>query len=128
MANKEDVEKLLIELELPFECLDDELWVVVNEADQGENLVVYLADSVLTVRVKVFDLPEEPTKELFRRLLELNATQVVHGAFGIESDNVVLVGALELENLDLNEFQALIDSFTLALSSHHSELTNLLKQ
>lgn len=126
MANKEDVERLLIELELPFERLDDELWVVVNEADQGENLVVYLADSVLTLRAKVFDLPQEPSKQLFRRLLELNATQVVHGAFGIESDNVVLVGALELENLDLNEFQALIDSFTLALSSHHSELKGLL--
>jgi hypothetical protein len=128
MASKEDVERLLIELELPFERLDDELWVVVNDADQGENLVVYLADSVLTIRVKVFDLPESPSLELYRRLLELNATQVVHGAFGIESDNVVLVGALELENLDRNEFQALVDSFTLALGSHYSELKALLKQ
>ena len=126
MANKEDVERLLIELELPFERLDDELWVVVNEADQGENLVVYLADSVLTLRAKVFDLPQNPATGLFRRLLELNAGEVVHGAFGVESDSVVLVGALELENLDLNEFQALIDSFTLALSSHYDELSALL--
>jgi hypothetical protein len=126
MANKEDVERLLIELELPFERLDDELWVVVNDADQGENLVVYLADSVLTLRAKVFDLPESPSDALFRRLLELNASEVVHGAFGIESDSVVLVGALELENLDLNEFQALIDSFTLALGSHFDELSALL--
>ncbi|MFT6398939.1 MAG: hypothetical protein ACJAYU_003701 [Bradymonadia bacterium] len=126
MANKDDVENLLIELELPFERLDDELWVVVNDADQGENLVVYLADSVLTIRVKVFDLPAEPSAALYRRLLELNASEVVHGGFGIESNNVVLTGALEVENLDRNEFQALVDSFTLALSSHYSELTALL--
>lgn len=126
MANKDDVERLLIELELPFERLDDELWVVVNDADQGENLVVYMADSVLTIRVKVFDLPEDPSAQLYRRLLELNASEVVHGGFGIENNNVVLTGSLEIENLDRNEFQALIDSFTLALSSHYSELTALL--
>ncbi len=126
MANKDDVENLLIELELPFERLDDDIWVVVNDADQGENLVIYMADKVLTIRVKVFDLPENPSAQLYRRLLELNASEIVHGGFGIENNNVVLTGSLEIENLDLNEFQALIDSFTLALSSHYSELTALL--
>ena len=50
----------------------------------------------------------------------------LHGAFGIENNAVVLVGALEIENLDRNEFQAIIDSFSLALTTHHEELAALL--
>lgn len=126
MANNEAIESFLIDLALPFERLDEGIWVVVNDADHGENLVVYLTDSVLSLRMKVFQLPEETPAALLRRLLELNATSVVHGAFGIENDAVVLVGALEVDNLDLNEFQALVDSFSLALGTHHGELSEML--
>jgi hypothetical protein len=123
VRTRDDVENFLIELELPFERLDDGLWVVVNEDDHSENVVVYLADRILSFRVKVFDLPLEPAPKLLHRLLELNATDIVHGAYGMEGNSVVLVAALELENLDLNEFQAILDSFGLAISSHHEELT-----
>lgn len=126
MSSNDKVESFLIAIGLPFEKLDDGIWVVVNEDDLGENLVVYMADSVLTLRLKVFDLPDNPSVGLLSRLLELNASSIVHGAFGIESDAVVLVGALEIENLDQNEFQALVDSFSLALSTHHEELSSLL--
>lgn len=126
MSNNERVESFLIDVELPYEKLDDGIWVVVNDQDLGENLVVYVADSVLSLRMKVFDLPESPSPALLSRLLELNASSVVHGAFGIENSAVVLVGALEIENLDLNEFQALLDSFSLALSTHYDELSQLL--
>lgn len=126
MGKVESIESFLIDLELPFERLDDGIWVVVNEDDHGENLVVYLTDSVLTLRLKMFDLPKTPSLPLLHRLLELNATSIVHGAFGIEDSVVVLVGALEVDNLDLNEFQAIIDSFSLALGTHHAELSALL--
>ncbi len=126
MSSKDAVENFLIDLEMPFERLDDGLWVVVNADDHNENVVVFLADSVLSFRVKVFDLPPQPNATLLHRLLELNATDIVHGAYGIEGESVVLVGALEVENLDLNEFQAIMDSFSLAISQHYSELHDLL--
>ncbi len=127
MASNEQIESFLIELEMPFERLDDGIWVIVNEADHGENLVVYRADSVLSLRVKLFELPTGDEKGLFRRLLELNASAMVHGAFGVEDDAVVITGSLELDNLDLNELQAMIDSFGIAISSHHEELSALLE-
>lgn len=125
MSSRDAVENFLIDLEMPFERLDEGLWVVVNSEDHNENIVVYLADSVLSFRVKVFDLAAEPTTKLLRRLLELNATDVVHGAYGIEGEAVVLVAALEVENLDQNEFQAIMDSFSLAISQHYAELDAL---
>jgi len=48
---------------------------------------------------------------------------MVHGAFGLEGEAVVLVDALELENLDFNEFQAVIDDMSMAVTKHHPTLT-----
>jgi Tir chaperone family protein CesT len=51
---------------------------------------------------------------------------MVHGAFGLEGDSVVIVHALELENLDLNEFQAVIDDMTMAVVKHQPILSRYL--
>ena len=48
---------------------------------------------------------------------------MVHGAFGLEGDAVVIVHALELENLDLNEFQAVIDDVSMAIAKHYPILS-----
>ena len=45
-------------------------------------------------------------------MLTLNTTEMVHGAFGLEGETVVIIHALELENLDLNEFQAVVDDMS----------------
>ena len=35
---------------------------------------------------------------------------------------VVVIHALELENLDLNEFQAVVDDMSMAVAKHHNNL------
>jgi hypothetical protein len=62
---------------------------------------------------------------LYRRLLELNASELVHGSYGIEGDSIVLTEALELAHLDYSEFQAAYEGMTLALVSHLRELGSL---
>ncbi len=47
---------------------------------------------------------------------------MVHGAYGLEGDTVVIVHALEMENLDLNEFQAVIDDMSMAVAKHQPQL------
>ena len=59
-SNGERIESFLIDLGLPYEKLADGIWVLVNEADLGENLVVYLSEPVLSLRLKLFELPEDP--------------------------------------------------------------------
>ena len=80
--------------------------------------------TVLLLRMKVMDLPkdEHALSTLARRLLQLNASELVHGSYGIEGDAVVLTEALELEHLDYEEFLASYESMTLALASHLREL------
>jgi hypothetical protein len=81
---------------------------------------VSYAPPVLILRVDVMPVPSSAARqaELFRRLLEYNARDLVHGAYGLEGDRVVLTDTLELENLDYHEFEASFDSLTLALASH----------
>jgi hypothetical protein len=69
------------------------------------------------------DLPPGPREKLYETLLRLNTTDMVHGAFGIEGNAVVIIDALEMENLDFNEFQAVIDDISMAISKHYPVLS-----
>jgi hypothetical protein len=39
---------------------------------------------------------------------------------------IVLVDALELKNLDFNEFQSVLDDMSMAVTKHHPNLTRFL--
>ena len=67
-------------------------------------------------------LPKTGREELYRTLLSLNTTEMMHGAYGLEGEAVVIVHALEMENLDLNEFQAVIDDMSMAVAKHQPQL------
>ena len=100
------------------------LWRIRPGGAQDFDVVVSYAPPVALLRVKVMDLPGDPGAEaaLARRLLELNATDLLHGAYGFAKDAVVLTDALELAHLDYEEFRASYESMTLALGAHVREL------
>lgn len=100
------------------------LWIVRPTGALDFDVVVSLVPPVLLLRVKVMPLPsrEEEIASLSRRLLELNATDLLHGAYGIADDAVVLTEALELAHLDYEEFLAAYESMTLSLTTHLREL------
>jgi len=123
MRNAEDIESYLVRMETLYDAVGDGIWVV---KDVGPELVISLADSVAVFRVKVMELATVPAgrrEDLYRRLLELNAEDMLHGAYGLDQGAVVVTDALQLENLDFNEFQATLDDIGLAVTNHYPELT-----
>lgn len=124
MLTREDVESFLLRLEQDFEELEPGMWVLPAGVD-GASVVIHLSPPLLLLRVKVMEVPadERSCSALFRRLLELNASDLVHGAYGLEEEDVILSESLELENLDFNEFQASVDSIQMALASHLESLS-----
>ena len=102
------------------------IWNVQPAGALNFGVVVHYSPPVLVLRVKVMDLPaSEPSRNgLYRRLLEMNATDLLHGSYGIQNDSVILTEALELEHLDFDEFLAAYESITLALASHIRELAS----
>ncbi len=101
------------------------LWAVSPGGALGVDVVVHYTPPVVLLRVKVMDVPSDDGRgaHLNRRLLELNATDLLHGSYGIADSSIVLTEALELEHLDFEEFQASYESMTLALATHLRELT-----
>jgi len=124
MKTAADIQDFLIKLELPYDEPTPGTFVVQG-ADGLDNIAITIAGPVLVFRVKIMEVPKVDgahREELFRTLLELNATEMMHGAYGLEGEAVIISDALQLENLDFNEFAATVDDFTLAVASHHGRL------
>jgi len=121
MTSRDDLENFLVRMAadgVQSREVGQGLWVLTAGPEAPEVAVQY-NPPVVVLRVKVMQLgPNNQKAELYRHLLELNATDLLHGSYGIDGDSIVLTDALELENLDFTEFQASYDSMMLALASH----------
>ncbi|MCB9659748.1 MAG: hypothetical protein H6726_19020 [Sandaracinaceae bacterium] len=129
MRTRDDIEAYLVRSQLPYRELGDEgtMWLV-RDPDWGEHVVVNLAGPLVIFRMKVTTLDAiERTEEFFATLLEMNARDMIHGAYGITDGVVVLTCTLRAENLDYNEFQGTFDDFSLALSNHLDTLRGFAK-
>ncbi len=127
MMNREEVESYFLRMGLDFEEVDDNLWVI--RAGEETQVVASYSPPLLLLRLKVMDLPpdngEGKLTHLYRRLLELNAGDMLHGSYGIEENDVVISDALELETMDFSELRSSYESLVLAASTHLPQLHEL---
>ncbi len=117
----------LLELNMPYENIGQGMWIIHDNIDEVNNIVMSYQDPLLIFRVKLMDVPKSNKEEFYEKLLRLNATSLVHGAYALEDGHVVIVDTLQAENLDLNEMQASIDSIILAITQDYNELSKYLK-
>lgn len=127
MISREDVEAFLDRLSTDGAThreVEPGLWIVRPSGPLDFDVVITHNPPVLVLRVKVMPLPATAPEvaALSRRLLELNATDLLHGSYGIDQDAIVLTEAMELAHLDYEEFLASYESMTLSLTSHMREL------
>ena len=124
MDNPEVIEGYLIGSGLAYDALGDGLWIVHDEGEHVDNIVIHYSHPIVLFRVKLMDAPSEAAARgaLFEDLLRLNATDMVSGAYGLEDNAVVITETLQSENLDENEFQAALDGITLGISQHYKTL------
>jgi hypothetical protein len=127
MLTKDDIESFLVRLNATgatYSEVEPGFWIVRPNAESDLSIAVNYSPPVLLLRIDVMTLPSDGvrTATLTRRLLELNASDLLHGSYGIQNENIVLTEALELSALDFEEFLASYESMTLALASHLREL------
>ena len=127
MVTRDDIETFLDRLATEgttYHEVEPGLWIIRPGGQIDFSVVCHYNPPVVVLRVKVMDLPADDVacNGLARRLLQLNASDLVHGSYGIEQDAVVLTEALELSHLDFEEFLAAYESMTLALTAHLREL------
>lgn len=115
------VKDFLNELALPFSEVGENTFVVQPRTAINTRIGISVEDEIVTFTTNVVSLGEDMknfTKLDTHQLLWWNATQMLHAAYGISGENVVLTGALEFENLDLNEFQGMIDDISMGVDQH----------
>jgi hypothetical protein len=116
---REKIQAYLLKLELKNEQADEHTWIIHDDEAGLNQVVVYAEEPLVVVRVKVMQVPQRNRALLFEDLLRLNAADLVHGAYALENDNIILIDTLECETMDLGEFQASMDAIGMALAQHY---------
>lgn len=124
MATPNDIAAYLARLGRSYVDVSESTWLLGAERDPVR-IVVHHAPPLTVFRAKLFELGPNPSPALLRRLLELNASEMVSGAYAIEDGAVVAVESLQSENLDFNELEAAVDALTLAITAHYPVLSDL---
>ncbi|MCK5023955.1 MAG: YbjN domain-containing protein [Candidatus Aenigmarchaeota archaeon] len=117
------VEGYMINLDLTFQEIAENSWQINDEGKGLEKIIVIYEEPLVIIRVKVMKLPDTNLVELYETLLKYNASDLIHGAYALEGDHVILIDSLESASMDLEEFQASLDAIGLALAQHYPILS-----
>jgi len=112
----------------------DDLFVVQDEDNGINNLVVDVEDPIVILEQYIMNVPPQGQEHFYRRLLQMNR-MLVHGAFVLDEEQasgeglaskkplrVYFRDTLQLQNLDLNELEGSIKALSLGLAEVSAEL------
>ncbi|MGQ1788357.1 MULTISPECIES: YbjN domain-containing protein [unclassified Saccharicrinis] len=123
------VKEYLMDLEYRIVTEDAaaELVVIEKEEDGISNVVIDCEDSIMIIEGLLFEM-NTGAEDIYKSLLMKNR-EVVHGAFALDESGkrVIFRDTLQLENLDLNELEASLNSLKLMLSEYSNELIEFSK-
>ena len=119
------IEQFLIEMMLTYEQVDKNMWLLEDEESAMQGVAVMQDDPLVIFRVEIMDVPKDNHLELFTKLLELNATDILHGAYALDnkSKKIVLVNTLQYDSMGFVDFRTALESFSLALAEHYPILS-----
>jgi hypothetical protein len=123
IGTNEDLEAFLARLERAPQRVDENTFAI-SMGPGRPHVALRLAPPVLVIQVAIGPAPKAPERAglLFKKLLEFNAQRLLHAAYGLENDTIVLSAALALANLDLNELEAVLADVDVALAEQVPEL------
>jgi hypothetical protein len=118
------IEQYLIDMMLSYQPIGPNLWMLDDQEHGLPGVVVMHAESLVIVSAEIMDAPQnEKRLELFTKLLELNATDILHGAYALEKEKIILIDTLEVETMDFGDFRGTLDAFSLDLAQHYPILS-----
>jgi hypothetical protein len=112
------VEQYLTDLTYSFQEVEKNFWLLEDSERNLEGVAIIYCEPLVVVRVAVMDVPREGRLEFFEKLLELNGSDMIHGAYALENGKVIMVDTLEYDTMDYTEFRATLDALSLALTQH----------
>jgi len=117
------IEQYLIDLKYSYREVKPNIWLLDDTENNLEGIVVMYVDPLVIIQVQVMDAPKLNSHEFYKKLLELNAVDMIHGAYGLDGSKVVIIDTLLYETMDYSEFRAALDAISLALTQHYPILS-----
>ena len=101
--------------------------MISKESEGIKNLILGIATPILIIEQHIFNI-KNPSTEVYKSLLKKNR-DIVHGAFVLDEtgEKVIFRDTLQIENLDLNELEASLNSLGLLLSEYSEQIINFSK-
>lgn len=106
----------------------DGIFCIENEADGIKNLIVGVAPPIIIIEQYIFTLKSDD-KEILKSLLKKNR-DIIHGAFVLDEEGkkVIFRYTMQIENLDMNEFEGALNSLGLLLSEYYEQIIEFSKR
>lgn len=117
------VEQYLIDMMVSYQQAGENIWLLDDEEQSLQGVAVMLAEPLVIIRAEVMNSPNGNRLEFYAKLLELNAADLVHGAYALENGKIILIDTLEYDTLDYGDFRASLDAVSLALTQHYPILS-----
>ncbi|MEP2058903.1 MULTISPECIES: molecular chaperone Tir [Maribacter] len=102
--------------------------MVVEKEDSGiKNLILGVSPPILIMEQFIFSVHNQSEK-IFKNLLQKNR-DIIHGAFVLDetANRVIFRDTLQIENMDLNEFEASLNSLSLLMSEYSDKIIEFSK-
>lgn len=118
---------LEINYDITHESITDNIIMVDKESNGIKNLILGIATPILIIEQHIFNIKNQ-NEEVFKSLLQKNR-DIIHGAFVLDEtgEKVIFRDTLQIENLDLNELEASLNSLGLLLSEYSDQIINFSK-
>jgi len=123
MSGLNKVEDYLISLGVSYEEPQAGTWIVEDAGKGLMGIAVSYAAPVVIISARAMKLPTKNREALYAELLKLNYSGLLHGAYALDGDEVVLMDTLEYDTMDKEEFEASLDAIGFALSEHFPVLS-----
>ncbi|MBD3581749.1 type III secretion system chaperone family protein [Flavobacterium selenitireducens] len=116
-----------LELEIKYENRNECVLIASSEQEGIFNLIICVAYPIVIFEQFLFEIKSD-SPLIYKELLKKNR-DIIHGAFVLDETGrkVIFRDSLQLENLDLNEFNATLNSLSLLLSEYSEQIINFSK-
>ncbi|AKP50811.1 type III secretion system chaperone family protein [Cyclobacterium amurskyense] len=118
---------LKLDVDITKENPDEGILVIQKEDNGIKNLIVGIVPPVLILEQYIFKIKNN-NNSIYKSLLQKNR-DIIHGAFVLDDDGdkVIFRDTLQIENLDLNEIEASLNSLSLLLSEYSEQIIKFSK-
>ena len=113
---------------ISYQSKKDGIFCIEGEEDGIKNLIIGVAPPVIILEQYLFTLKSDD-KEILKSLLIKNR-DIKHGAFVLDEEGkkVIFRYTMQIENLDMNEFEGALNSLGLLLSEYYEQIIEFSKK